>query len=294
MSQTTIAKVGIIANPWSGRGSGEAISQALASFLEARGFSATQRASAPCYERTEIDRFFLANDAVVVIGGDGTVGKLLPVASRTVRPLYMLPAGNESLFARACAMSSDFVAIESALRRGRVSLRNFAFAGETPFFLMASVGFDATVVKLLSTVRSGPVGTRGYVVPSCRAFLAYAPPCVSVRVDGRDAVREEPGYFIVANSSQYARRLDPVPDASSELPVLKARFFPKFSRLSVVRAAVAACLKRPLTLPSQHFEGRCFEVSTIDEAAIQADGDYVGSTPLTIRRAEAPVPVLLP
>ena len=293
-SESSLANVGIIANPWSGRGAGVALSESLASFLCAQGFSVSQRPSATRYVESEIDSFFAAADAVVAIGGDGTVGKLLPIASRNRRPLYMLPAGNESLFARAFSMTPDFASIAATLRRGRVVMRHFAFAGETPFFLMASVGFDAFVVEALSRVRRGPVGTVGYVLPSCRVFCSYSAPRVTVSVDGEQVISDEPGYFIVANSAEYARRLDPVPEASSESPLLKARFFPNFSRLSVMQAAIDVALKRPLRLPSKSFEGRCFEVSARQGAALQADGEYVGSTPVVIRRAEALVPVLLP
>lgn len=294
MSDASIANVGIIANPWSGRGAGAAISQSLASFLSERGISVRQRPSAARYERAEIDGFFAACGAVIAIGGDGTVGTLLPIAARAGRPLYMLPAGNESLFARTFSMSRDFDAVATALEQGKVAMRHFGYVGETPFFLMASVGFDAMVVEALSRVRRGPVGTRGYLLPSCRAFFGYSAPRLTVQVDGTTLVDNEPGYFIVANSAEYARRLDPVPEASSELPVLRARFFPKFSRVSVLRAAVAAGVKRPLTLASRAFEGSCFEVSAHYDAAVQADGDFVGRTPLRIRQAEELVPILLP
>ncbi len=294
MSGAPIEKVGIIANPWSGRGAGARIAESLAQFLTGRGLAVETRESAPSYVTDDIDPFFQKHEAVLVIGGDGTVGKLLPVAARTVRPIYMLPAGNESLFARAFGMSGTFDNIQRTLQRGAISQRYFAYAGQTPFFLMASVGFDALVVEALSRVRRGPVGTKGYVLPSCKVFMKYRAPEIVVTIDGKQVLEGERGFFIVANSPEYARRLDPVRGASSEEPLLQARFFRNFSRSAVVRSVIAAAMKQPLTLPSERYSGRVFEISSTIESPVQADGDFVGSTPIRVARAEELVPILLP
>ena len=294
MSPGPRARIGIIANPWSGRGSGERLAESLERFLIARGYSVTRRPSAAHYDGDAIDNFCRAVDAIVAIGGDGTIAKLLSVASRTNCPLYMLPAGNESLFARAFGMRADFAHIEQALRCGSIVNRHFGYVGETPFFLMVSVGFDAMVVELLSRKRNGPVGTRGYLLPTGRTFLSYRPPIFTVKVDGETVVDREAGYFIVANSREYARRLDPVPNASSANPLLQAKFFPNFSRRSVVRSVVAAGLKRPMGVEGRSFAGRQFEIATVPESPVQADGDFAATTPILVRRAESFVPIILP
>ena len=45
-----------------------------------------------------------ASDLVVVVGGDGTIRKLLDIINKTATPIYAIPGGNESLFARSATI----------------------------------------------------------------------------------------------------------------------------------------------------------------------------------------------
>ena len=65
------------------------------------------------------------SDLVVVVGGDGTVRKLLRALSRAQTPLYVVPGGNESLIARSYNMSANVDDLLQAIIFGKCQEQYF-------------------------------------------------------------------------------------------------------------------------------------------------------------------------
>ena len=68
------------------------------------------------------DAFIENKDAVVVVGGDGTLQSMTSAARRAGTPLYHAPFGTENLFARELGMVGEADVVRETLRRNRKSI----------------------------------------------------------------------------------------------------------------------------------------------------------------------------
>lgn len=290
MSAPASKRVLVLFNPISGSGRGPALATALADRLARRGHTVESAATTP--EPTRLRYSDL--DAVVVCGGDGTLLNLLPELIRTRVPVYMLPAGNESLFAAKLGMpAEDLRAAVGAVERNKAEEHFVGFVNETPFFTMASIGFDADVVAHVARNRKGPAGNRGYVLPVLSALVSHRPPRLRLAVDGKTVLDGSPGTLIVANTSAYALGVSLVPEADSLSPQLVARFFPYSTSLGFPLVAARALASRGGHWPwTSVFRGNIFRVEATAERFVQADGDPVGTTPAVIRKTDARIAIL--
>lgn len=275
--------VAIIYNPISGKGRGKLCAETLAGLLQSEGFAVRLCESRPVYAACEIDALLSGASALVIAGGDGTILSLLPFLDQHSPPLYMLPLGNQSLFALEFGMTAEPHSAAAAIKNRATSEHYLAKAGEKNFFTMASVGFDSEVVQEACCGRSGPLGNKGYLGPVFRTIRSYRAPRLTVYCDGTQVVHDEQGYLIIANTKQYALGCRLVPEADSRAPVLHARFFPGKGYGPLVRLYALSLLIPARTAHiSRSFSGTHFRIEAAEEYPVQADGDFVATTPLDV------------
>jgi diacylglycerol kinase family enzyme len=270
-------KVNVVFNPVSGSGKSQAAAQLLAQQLDVAGHSATLAPTRRASDNRWLDDLFGGSGAAIVVGGDGTVRQTIGPASRTGVPLYHLPCGTENLFAREFGMEADTSAVIRSIEANRVRQIDLGRANGCDFALMCSVGFDAEVVRHLSLRRGARISHRSYVWPVIRQFLRWTPPVVTIEVDGSRIVNNGQGMIIVANSRQYAWRLDPVLCADMADGMLDVMFMPMRTRFDLIRWATRCARRRQMAHPRiVHTQGRCVRVQTHDCTTYQLDGDPSG------------------
>ncbi len=285
--------LGILFNPISGSGKGRALAEHLRHDAGEHGYDARVIESQPRYEKGALESITNGLEALVVVGGDGTLMPLLDGLSASRTPVIMYPAGNQSLFARTFHASSDRHILFETLKRFSVCEARYATANGQPFFSMVSIGLDAEVVAAIARTRRSHIGRRGYVLPTMRAFASHKPATLSVSADGVDVISKQRGYFIAANSAEYACGLNPVAEARIDSPLLHARFYPYRHRWSYLAWLVSLILRRPVPAGrSVSLQANEFYVSG-DVAAVQMDGEWAGSTPVRIRREDGFIRVLV-
>ncbi|MDG1978759.1 MAG: diacylglycerol kinase family protein [Phycisphaerales bacterium] len=220
-----------------------------------------------------------SHDRLVVVGGDGAVRAAAAEAAHADVPLVHLPAGNENLFAREFEMTDDVDEVVRRLRDGvvqRVDLASAAADGgpaET-MVLMASVGFDADVVHDLASKRRGPVRHFSYLLPAIRSFLRFAPAAVHAMVDDIAVPEVGPAIVMIANSRQYACRLDPAARARMDDGRLDLLILPCRGRFGLLRWMFTIFRRRQLEAPRAVYrEGRRFRIDFDQPVHWQVDGD---------------------
>ncbi len=217
--------------------------------------------------------------AMVVIGGDGAVRLAAPEAARVGVPLVHLPAGTENLFAREFRMAPDPDRVFETLLQGRtrrvdlIEVSASGRASETAV-LMASFGFDAEVVHDLAAHRSGAITHLSYLRPMLRRIRRLTLPTITATLDGEIVADGVQGMVVVANSRQYASRLDParravMDDGVFDLLVLPCRTVPELLGW-LVRTWLGRHLRDPRLLYRQ---GRRLELELDPASRWQVDGD---------------------
>ncbi len=288
--------VGILFNPISGAGRSRGLAESASAALTAAGFLVHMFETRDVLSREHPMEFFGSVNFLVLSGGDGTLMAVLPYLTKLALPVYMLPAGNESLFAREFGMQADTSLLIAALSAGEVLPASIGHVGDKPFLTMVSLGLDSQVIELIDSTRTGAIGHLGYLLPTLRAFFRHKAPVITLRVDGEGVVSNESGFLIIANTKGYARRLLFVPEATSADDVLRARFFPYGGSWGFLGLVLKLMLGRPASSiqGARFFSGKQFEISTGGETGypVQADGEYVGKTPVVVRGGEGQILVL--
>lgn len=174
-------------------------------------------------------------DAVVVVGGDGTVRSVAGAVAEAGVAVLHVPGGNENLFARGFGMSDDVDQVVATVERGARREVDVATANGETMLLMASVGLDAEIVAEVAARRGGSVSNWLYVRAAIACARRCAPPRCTVVVDGDEVVSGDAGWCVVANSREYGGRIDPAPMAQMDDRVLDVVFFPASSSLGVLR-----------------------------------------------------------
>ncbi len=223
----------VIFNPISGAGRARGLAEAAAVAARGRGLEVDLLPTRPGPPEAWLRDPIRGRSALVVVGGDGAVRSASREAAMADVPLVHCPAGNENLFAREFGMSSIASEVAETLTNGevrRVDLVRGRLEGreDETVTLMASFGFDAEVVHDLASSRTGTVSNLSYVRPILRRLRAFDPPRITASIDGDTVASEVPGMVVVANSRQYASRLDParravMDDGLLDLVVIPAR-----------------------------------------------------------------------
>jgi len=239
-------------------------------------------------------------DAVVVLGGDGTLNEAANGLAGTYCALGVLPGGSTNVFARTIGMTNDPIEatgeLLAALGEGRGGVRTVGLGAVNGrrFLFHVGVGFDAEVVAQVER-RSAVKRYLGH------AFFAYAAvgtwarrydrrhPHFSIVLRQRDGttVEIENGYFaILLKTNPYTflgeRSFDVAPRTGLDTP-LSAIVLRSVGAVTLMNLVVAA-LRR-----NEGLEGRR-KVSVVEDVveavvtarpprgdeAYQVDGDYLG------------------
>lgn len=273
----------ILYNPISGRGLAATLAQRFHDQLKVLGAHIDCRPSQPHYNHKDPSWILPPESAIICLGGDGTLAGIIPLAVRANAPVYMVPLGNESLFARAFGMDRSLSTLMRALDTSPITEMQLPQVEQRYFTSMVSVGLDAEVVGEIARTRRGPIGHIGYVLPALRVIKRYHSAAITLEVDGKRALDSQRGFLIIGRTAQYARQLRLVPEAHAAKPTLAARFYPFTHSWHYLRWLPALCFGQAVsTAGSILIQGCSFEIKTSTQAAVQADGDYVGTTPVKI------------
>lgn len=245
-------KVVVLHNPTSGRARAAELSASLEAALQTEGFQVDSVSTA---DTTQLDARLAGASAFVIVGGDGTVNHALEVCERTKVPVYHFPTGNENLFARACRHHAVLPRVVASIRRGATRSIDVGLLANVSdlsrvrrFAIMVTIGPDASVIHRLGAVRTNSRGHLVYVRPILDelwdAIRHPKPPVLRVWVDGKK-IADDGGWLVVANSRQYALRIDPARHADMADGLLEVVFLPASTSLGLLARVVGARLRWP-------------------------------------------------
>lgn len=156
----------------------------------------------------EISNLF---DAVFAVGGDGTVNEIATGLLGSNTPLGIIPGGSGNGIARHLRISmnpSDALVELSVGEKAEIDVWN---AGETPFFMLCGLGFDAHIANMISRKKSR--GVQAYIRLVTKEFAGFKPERVEITWDGGQYTGA-PFLINMANGSQFGNNMKIAPKAS--------------------------------------------------------------------------------
>jgi len=225
-------------------------------------------------------------DAVVAVGGDGTLHEVLNGAleSRRVPAIGVIPAGTGNDFARSISLPRDPERAYQACLSGRVEPIDVGLVNGRPYINVAGFGFDAAVAD--EVIRRAASGRRGsgtipYLLAVFNQLRRFRPRALSIETDG--SVRS--GRILlgaVGNGSTYGggMRICPrakVDDGTLDFCVV-GDLGPLQTALNLAKVFTGSHLSHPKCLYQQASK---IAVDGDPSVQVHADGQLMGTLPVT-------------
>lgn len=286
----------LVVNPVSGSRFRRIAVERAISYLQAQDLALdTEHTTAPG-QATQLARRAAAEgyDLVIACGGDGTVSEVANGLAGTGVPLGVLPAGTVNIWATEAGIPRDPRAAAEAVLKGVARPVDLGMAGGRYFLLMAGMGLDGAIARNLSLPMKRSLGRTAYVLTGMWTAAWFAGSQVNVVVDGQRLERNVV-WIVIGNTRLYGGLVTVTPDAKIDDGLLDLCIFSGHGFLSSTEGLMAVLYSRHLSLKSVEYR-HCKEVSveSVRPLPIQADGDYVGTTPQTFSVAPRALTVMLP
>ena len=122
-------------------------------------------------------------DGIVAVGGDGTVMEVANGLAGSPIPLGILPLGTGNDMAKALSIPIDLNKALSIIINGRTKSIDTRLYGSKHFFNVASVGFDAEIVRILLNETMG-FRKAAYYISALLKIFTYKDKYVYLEIDG--------------------------------------------------------------------------------------------------------------
>ena len=234
------------------------------------------------------------DERVFVAGGDGTLRIAAKILAGTQTALAPIPAGTANVLAKELGIQKGWnEAIDEHLT-GQVREMDVGWAGDEPFLLMASIGWDADVAAHVNLAIKDRVGAAAYALSAVKRLRGLSVP-KSVR--GSIDHREADGAFsllVLGNTRNYGGIVEFTPDAIADDGVFDLCGVAPDSLWREVQFAGRLLFNR---LKEGEWVRRRqasdVHIETPD-VPVQVDGDVIGTTPMHFTIAHQALKVSIP
>jgi YegS/Rv2252/BmrU family lipid kinase len=236
-------------------------------------------------------------DAVVAVGGDGTVGAcaagLADAAPNSKAALGVVPAGGGNDAARSLGLpAGDPLAAAGLLARLRRRPADLATVAGRAYLNVAGAGFDSEVNRVANQ-RLGWAGNRPRYVGAVLAELVVGRVATfELALDGRPT-RLRGWLVAVANGPSYGGGMKVAPNASLDDGLLDVVVIHEIGKLEFLRTFPKVFSGRHLEHPAVavHRAARV-DLDADRTLAVYADGEPAGTLPATFEVRRAAITVL--
>ena len=312
-----LRRVALLANPHAGGGRARGAAAAAVGRLREHGISVAQLAARTAGDVAAAGRAAVADgvDALVVVGGDGTVSRVLPALACTAAPLGLVPAGTGNDLAGALGLPPDPVraadVIAAALldrHTGGADHAGTAGGGVRPLDLarvsgagsdrprwyagVLAAGFDA-LVNARADRMPPALGRRRYELAMLAELPGFRPLRYRLRLDG-EPVETEAMLVAVGNAPAYGGGLQVCAGARLDDGFLDVLLVTTMRRAALLRVF-------PRVYAGTHLSHPAVSVRRVRRVEVDApgvvgyaDGEPVGPLPLAVEAVPAALRVLVP
>ncbi len=174
-------------------------------------------------------------DAIIAIGGDGTVNEVVSAIVDSSVVLGIIPKGSGNGLSNFLGIPKDLTGALNLIKAGEVLAIDSMSLNEHRFVNMAGIGFDAHIAHIFKDFGSREFFSYSKLVVN--EFRKYPGIRVKLRYNGNDTREESVFVLSFANSSQYGNNAHIAPAAVIDdglTDVCIVRKFPLISSLAIV------------------------------------------------------------
>ncbi|MBU0490647.1 MAG: diacylglycerol kinase family lipid kinase [Chloroflexi bacterium] len=298
----------LIINPRAGRWVLKSWLDEAIDMLRAAGWSVTPQATerprhATDLARTAADRGY---EAVVAVGGDGTLNEVVNGAVGTPVAVGVLPVGTVNVWAREVGI--PLVNVWQHLRGAARVLLNgqvqpidvghaaVATGAGRHFILLAGVGLDAQVA---AQAAHSPDWARAmqpleFVPPALTSALTFQGERLTITIDGTE-VHREALQVVIANTALYTGFVRVATAAQLNDGRLDVCIFGGSGLPSTLRHGTQVLLGIHQADPAfEYYQGQHIEVSAPTPWPVHVDAEPCGHTPMTFTCVPGGIQMIMP
>ncbi|MCG7442635.1 diacylglycerol/lipid kinase family protein [Dermabacter vaginalis] len=295
-------RVGVIANPYAAKRRAGNIGHDVCALLSVAGLSVVDLSAPDARTARRRARAVLDTlDALVVVGGDGTVALGASLVCGTRTRLGIVPAGSGNDLARALGLplgdpDAAVRTIVSALARPEQRIdaieTHFEGEGETESVIALgnlNMGFDAIVNARANRSR------YGYTAAVARELLAYRPREYWVEIDGGARTEFEASLLTLCNSGYFGGGMKYCPSSRLDDGILELVSVAGIPRAGLVRFFPRVFSGTHASL-EQYTLTRCtsLRIGSREPLEVCSDGESRSFLPLHARVLPGAVSILSP
>src|SRR5512140_3993361 len=264
------------------------------SYLAARGLPFRIRETAAPGDAVGVAREAALEgaDAVVVVGGDGTMSDVADGLAGSATRLAFVPHGTGNVFAREFSLPETVEGCLDLLSSGKTIHVRMAMANDRRFVLLASAGFDAEVVERMRPRQKNLLGIAAYVLCGARHFLRSQP---TLWLEFPDRERIEAQTVIVARGKKYGGNVTIAPSGDIAGETFQVIALLRKGRWALAKFVVDAL--RGKHTSSRHVlvrESPSLFVRCPIPSACQVDGEYLRPLPVRYTVTHALLRIVVP
>jgi len=266
------------------------------------GWLVTWHETSPERNATDLAREAVAEgvDVLIAAGGDGTINEVIqPIAETDVR-LGILPVGTANVFAMEAGIATSLPMLAQNLEHaarvlveGATVAIDVGRANGRAFIMVAGVGFDAEVVRLVDFHTKQRLKGFAYIWEALRHLARYQGHMASITLD-ETTMRTRLVMATVSNTRLYAG-VPLAPKARLTDGRLDVTLFQGQHWVALLWAALQTPFRWRAGLPPIiRQQVQRVVIETIPPLPVQVDAEVHGTTPVTIEVVPKALHVILP
>ncbi|NLF10977.1 MAG: diacylglycerol kinase family lipid kinase [Anaerolineaceae bacterium] len=295
----------LIVNPQSGPWDVRSELAAVLNHLDNRGWQTSLHNTEQPGEATALARQAVHEkaDAVLVVGGDGTINEVVNGLAKSPVALGVLPGGTGNVWAKALGLPTrsplhlmPLLDSVRALVPGTTRRIDLGTANGRYFLQWTGLGLDAEVTYAMEprTRRQRRLGIVAYLVAGVTTATHMAGTRTRIWIDDQRVYRRSI-LVVVSNSRIYSAGLTMATDARLDDGLLDVDVFAGTGFGDSMRTALGVITGLHVRDPRHSvYRGRTIHVESDRPLAVHVDGEPFGTTPLHCQVVPKGLTVLLP
>lgn len=236
-------------------------------------------------------------DLVVAVGGDGTISSVAAGMAGSSVPLGIIPSGTWNAIARHLMLPFNPVrALTLLTGKHQVRYLDLMAIGNTIHAMNLGVGFSARMIKSTSRAKKRKMGNLAYFGNIIKQGLGIELARYSIEADGKKYHGRALEIFVanygVVGLNAIESLLDIHPDdGKADVLIFKPRTI-----LDLPVMFWQALIRRQKRAPKfqQLHASKSIIIDTTPPMDVQADGEIIGQTPVTVEVLSRSVGVIVP
>lgn len=206
-------KVAFIINPHSGTTDKNSLPETIRAELDNQQFESEFVFTEYRGHGSVLAKNFVAKnyDAVIAVGGDGTVNEIARELRHTNVALGIIPNGSGNGLARHLTIPMNVRKAAQLLNTSETILIDYGLVNDQPFFCTCGTGFDAYVS--MEFAKGHKRGVMAYIEKMITGYFSYKPQNYHLVGDGID-LKSKAFVMTFANAAQWGNNAYIAPQAS--------------------------------------------------------------------------------